>query len=596
MLGYFSEDMDIPPPFAKTIWDLAGSNVFLEDAFGLRWRVRLCLRDGVLSFGHGWKNFVLDHAVSCGEFLVFRQIARSVFTVQMFAPSAVERLHLCERNKRQSRKRKPRPQRQRTSSPSIQTVKATKNRVKNSNKKRQRTDDHQNGVRPRGHKSKTAAQVCVDDSDVPDPASEPKCPDTSERLPEAEVTEPQEISEPPAGRHEREAQKVLDGEAEVADDSAMLEETETIYNARLTEHQVPAANETEHGECLANFDASIPLAMMDLNEVSIDDIFLSADTYEFGSDMCNPEPFSVGLNMEGTTTGQNSGFSCLEELDTPQNHLSSMGDGHCSLVPEAGPCTENNKEKADALETGASYFCDSSFHDIDINALPAKEPPSFGEDSPSPRAGAEMHPNECGLSSCSQDRGNSSLLIINKQAAHKEYSFMTTKQDKPQGGQCSMQDGVGRQHPTEITSRNAKPRESPELTRNPLGTGTGSESTHSGTSESGGLLALTENITKFCIAVPAPGQTWLEIPGRLPVIPRTKKHGRKVVMLKDPRMRLWPVLYQCTPRFNGIITGWVDVCRENRIKEGDTCEFELSGNSELSFQLQVRVPNTHPEC
>lgn len=48
---------------------------------------------------------------------------------------------------------------------------------------------------------------------------------------------------------------------------------------------------------------------------------------------------------------------------------------------------------------------------------------------------------------------------------------MKTKQDKPQGGQCSMQDGVGRQHPTEITSRNAKARESPELMRNPLGTG-----------------------------------------------------------------------------------------------------------------------------
>lgn len=95
MMGYFSEHMDIPPPFARTILDLAGSNIYLEDAFGLRWRVRLCLRDGVLSFGHGWKNFVLDHAISCGEFLVFRQIARSVFTVQMFAPSAVERLFLC---------------------------------------------------------------------------------------------------------------------------------------------------------------------------------------------------------------------------------------------------------------------------------------------------------------------------------------------------------------------------------------------------------------------------------------------------------------------------------------------------------------------
>ncbi|KAG8054300.1 hypothetical protein GUJ93_ZPchr0001g32288 [Zizania palustris] len=81
MIGYFSEIMEIPRPFARTIVDLTGSNVYLEDAFGLRWRVRLCLHDGALSFGHGWKNFVLDHNIGAGEFLVFRQIARSVFTV-----------------------------------------------------------------------------------------------------------------------------------------------------------------------------------------------------------------------------------------------------------------------------------------------------------------------------------------------------------------------------------------------------------------------------------------------------------------------------------------------------------------------------------
>ncbi|XP_066310523.1 B3 domain-containing protein Os01g0905400-like isoform X2 [Miscanthus floridulus] len=575
MMGYFSEDMDIPPPFARTIWDLAGSNIFLEDAFGLRWRVRLCLRDGVLSFGHGWKNFVLDHAVSCGEFLVFRQIARSVFTVQMFAPSAVERLYLCEKNKRQSRKRKPR---QKTSSPSIQTAKkVTKNSVKNC-KKRQRTDDHQNGMRPRGRKIKMAAEVCIDDSDVPDSVSELKCSDASERVPEAGAAEPQEISEAPAG-HECEAQEVLDGEAEIADDSTMLEENESNYNAiSASIVQVSAANEIEHGEGLnlpTDFDASVPLAMMDLNEVSIDDIFLSADIYEFESDMCNPESFSVDLNMEGPiTTGQNSGFSCLE--DTPQNHLSSMGDGHRSLIPEAVLCIEN-KEMTDALGTGTSYFVDSSVHDIDINALPANEPPSFGEDNSSPQADAEMHSNECGLSSCNKDKRNSLLPLVNKQAAHKEYSSMTTKQDAPQSGQCNMQDGIGRQHATEIMSRSAKPHELPDLRQNPLQTGNGSESIHR---------------VKFCIDVPAPGQTWLELPGRLPVLPRTKKHGRKVVILKDPCMRLWPVLYQCTPRFNGFITGWVDICRENSLQEGDTCEFELSGNSELSFKLQVRVPNT----
>lgn len=72
----------------------------------------------------------------------------------------------------------------------------------------------------------------------------------------------------------------------------------------------------------------------------------------------------------------------------------------------------------------------------------------------------------------------------------------------------------------------------------------------------------------------------------MPVIPRTKKQGRKVVVLKDPFKRLWPALYQCTPRFSGFITGWVEISRENSLREGDTCEFELSGKKEFSFQVR----------
>ncbi|RLN22718.1 hypothetical protein C2845_PM07G32010 [Panicum miliaceum] len=525
MMGYFSEHMDIPPPFARTILDLAGSNIYLEDAFGLRWRVRLCLRDGVLSLGHGWKNFVLDHAVSCGEFLVFRQIARSVFTVQMFAPSAVERLFLCEANRRQSRKRKPR---QKTSCPSSQTVKISKN----CNKK-QRTDHH-NDLGPKD--CHMPDHVFIDDSDFPQSASEPKCSETSGGVPEVGVAEPQEDSEAPTG-HDCKAQEVLDGEAEIADDCTVFEVKESECNARVIQHLVSDATEIEHGDGLnlpTNTDAIGPLAMIDLNEVNIDDIFLSADIYEFETDTCNPEAFSVDLNMRGpSTTAQNSGLSCLE--DTQQNHFSSMGDDQRLVMPETLSCTEN-KQMTDALVTGTGYAC-VAVHDIDINALPANEPASFAkENSPTP-ADPEVHSSECVLNGCNKD--NDLLSCKDSQAEHKVEN--------------------------------------------------NSEGIRSGTSESGGVLALAASSSKFCIAAPAPDQSWLELPIRLPVIPRTKKQGRKVVILRDPCMRLWPVLYQCKPRFSGFITGWVDVCRENSLQEGDTCEFELSGNSELSFQ--VLVPN-----
>ncbi|PAN26993.1 hypothetical protein PAHAL_5G052400 [Panicum hallii] len=563
MMGYFSEHMDVPPPFARTILDLAGSNIYLEDAFGLRWRVRLCLRDGVMSFGHGWKNFVLDHAVSCGEFLVFRQIARSVFTVQMFAPSAVERLFLCEANKRQSRKRKPR---QKTSCPSSQTVKISRNC-----KKKQRTGHHNDQM---------PDHVCFDDSDVPKSASELKYSETSGGVPEVGVAEPQEDSEAPTG-HDCKAQVVLDGEAEIADDCRVFEEKESECNARIIQHLVSDATEIEHGDGLnlpTNTDAIGPLALMDLNEVNIDDIFLSADIYEFETDMCNPEAFSVDLNKEGPiTTAKNSGFSCLE--DTQQNHFSSIGDDQRFVMPETQSCTEN-KQMTDALVTGTGYAC-VAVHDIDISTLPANEPSSFAKENSSPPADPEVHSSECVLSGCNKD--NDLLSCKDSQAEHKE-----VKHDKQQDGQGNEQDSTG-QNTAEVISSSTKLHEHPHVCQNLHQTENNSDGIRSGTSESGGVLALAASSSKFCIAVPAPDQTWLELPTRLPVIPRTKKQGRKVVILKDPCMRLWPVLYQCTPRFSGFITGWVDICRENNLQEGDTCEFELGGNSELSFQ--VRVPN-----
>ncbi|KAJ1286700.1 hypothetical protein BS78_03G372100 [Paspalum vaginatum] len=591
MMGYFSEDMDIPAPFGRTILDLAGSNIYLEDAFGLRWRVRLCLRDGgVLSFGHGWKNFVLDHAVSCGEFLVFRQIARSVFTVQMFAPSAVERLYLCEKNKRQSRKRKPT---QKTSSPAgIRTVKTAKSSVGNCKKKRR--TDHPNGIAPPPRGCKMPVQVCVDDSEVPDSESELKCSETSQRVAEVGAArENPEAEDPPAPGHECKGQQVLDGQAEPADDCAIFEEKQSEHNAiaRVTEHRISQAI-TEIENLPANVDATAPLSMMDVDEVSIDDIYLSADIYEFESDIYDTEALSVGLSMEGPiATGQNPGLNCLE--DAPQNQLFPMGVGQGFVMPETlSSCTEN-KQVTDAPGTGTEYVC-VSVHDIDINALPSNEPSLFGEEnSSSPPADAEVHSNGCRFSSCNNDEGNNLSPVMNKQSAQKECSSMTLKQAKSHDGHGNTHDSTGH-HAAEILPRSAKPHEFPDLTQNPLQivqhAGNGSEGIHSGTSESGSILALAANSTKFCISVPAPGQTWLELPSRLPVLPRTKKQGRKVVILKDPSMRRWPVLYQCTPRFSGFITGWVDICSENNLREGDTCEFELSRNSELSFQ--VLVPTT----
>ncbi|XP_047056358.1 B3 domain-containing protein Os01g0905400-like [Lolium rigidum] len=490
MMGHFSENMEIPPPFAKTIADLAGSYFYLEDAFGLRWRVRLCcsLDSGRLSFGQGWKNFVLDHAVAVGEFLVFTHIAKSVFAVQIFAKSACERLYLCEKNKRQSRKRKPK---EKTSLTGDGTVRASKKSTVGKDKcgkKKQRTD-----------------------SDLLD-------------------------------------------EDQAHDD----QDQENVADA-YTESE-----KCEGSSFLTGAELSTPLAMMNIDDEITDDIFLTADAYQFEADLCNQdtEAFSVetGMNHLAVAHGQTSGFSCAEP--SSWNCESSVG-----------VCLEN-KEIA-----GLPVTSTDADNDPDNKESPGNELSTFRADKSSCDVDAQVPPSELVVETFKKD-GEYSLSPPgdNHNPVERRQEAASAKQDIEQ----QMQEDPGH-NVAEIMPGDTNPGELSELNQgDPAQTGKN-------------LVLKSEcpktNNRKFCVAVPPPDQTWLEFPCRLPVLPRRKKHGRKVLVVEDPCTRHWPVLYLCTPSFSGLVTGWADVHAENGLNEGDTCELELhSSNSNLA--LRVRVPGS----
>uniref|UniRef100_J3L6W5 TF-B3 domain-containing protein n=1 Tax=Oryza brachyantha TaxID=4533 RepID=J3L6W5_ORYBR len=537
MVGYFSENMDIPLPFARTISDLTGSNVYLEDTYGLRWRVRLCLQNGVLSFGHGWKNFVLDHDISVGEFLVFRQIARSVFTVQIFALSACERIHLCERNNRQSRKRKPR---RKTGHSANQMVKAS-NKCVDKRRKKQRTEQ-------RCDLGKSQPDMPVHVSI--DSGSELKCSESSVK--ELGVAADESHEAVKVAARETDSCAIECNATVMSDDQESARAHQDMPMQLYCELGLQDGNgETrncENSSILENAELRTPLAMMDLNEVSIDDIFLSADIYEFDSDFCSPEAFSVELN---TQVLANNG----------------RGSGDCFGMPETSTCLEN-KQMSDVPRTRADAGS-VALHGIDINALPRNElSETAGQDSTCPDIDAA--PDDC-------KKDKDIMPSEGNQVAQKADS--SARKD-------IIQDGP-RQIAAEIMPSIPKTCGITDVRENSLQLGNNSKGRERGSTKSCVVLGVAANNKKFCITVPPTDQTWLELPRRLPVLPRTKKQARKILILKDPCMRLWPVLYQCTPKFNGFIAGWADISRENNLHEGDTCEFELCSNSELSFQVLV---------
>lgn len=65
--------------------------IILEDAKGEQWRVKLAKVDGSLAISKGWNDFVIDHSIKLGDFLVFSYLADTFFQVQVFESTGCEK-------------------------------------------------------------------------------------------------------------------------------------------------------------------------------------------------------------------------------------------------------------------------------------------------------------------------------------------------------------------------------------------------------------------------------------------------------------------------------------------------------------------------
>uniref|UniRef100_A0ACD5YMU9 Uncharacterized protein n=1 Tax=Avena sativa TaxID=4498 RepID=A0ACD5YMU9_AVESA len=92
MFNKFEEFLLLPPVVAKKLMDLANRWVNLEDSGGTFSEVRLSMVDGSLAFHQGWNNFVSDHSIKLGDFLLFEYTARSQFSVRVFGMDSCERV------------------------------------------------------------------------------------------------------------------------------------------------------------------------------------------------------------------------------------------------------------------------------------------------------------------------------------------------------------------------------------------------------------------------------------------------------------------------------------------------------------------------
>ncbi|KAK8309191.1 hypothetical protein V6Z12_D02G110500 [Gossypium hirsutum] len=73
-----ANSLRIPVGFNRNLEGRVSASVLLKGPSGYSWNVRLVQRNDDLLFDEGWADFVADHSLECGDFLVFSQ-AGSVF-------------------------------------------------------------------------------------------------------------------------------------------------------------------------------------------------------------------------------------------------------------------------------------------------------------------------------------------------------------------------------------------------------------------------------------------------------------------------------------------------------------------------------------
>ncbi|XP_022137099.1 B3 domain-containing protein Os01g0905400-like [Momordica charantia] len=69
---------------------------------------------------------------------------------------------------------------------------------------------------------------------------------------------------------------------------------------------------------------------------------------------------------------------------------------------------------------------------------------------------------------------------------------------------------------------------------------------------------------------------------------RRNPEKKRLVFLRDPRKRLWPMLYHEMPNVQVLTSGWEAFCSVNQIEPGDECLFHLEDEPERIYQVSIR--------
>ncbi|XP_043706938.1 B3 domain-containing protein Os01g0905400-like isoform X12 [Telopea speciosissima] len=556
----FSEVLFIPPKFARTVSSMLGRKTYLEDSSGQRWSVKVSTIDGSLAFRQGWDEFASDHFLENGQFLVFTYIIGSHFVVQIYDKSGCEKLNFSQKLTSGGKKAKP---------------KLCSDHLPSDGRKPVPMEAHFPMV-DRGYMNEQGSSSTVpsssnieiidsDDKDAEKTVMAAKCNslcDISRERPKSDATV--DCTEVPFYIIDRDFTTEQDETRTALFDLSNFEILRDQSGANRMENvSVAVGKETSS---YRQGDPEKPQASVGEGTVHKDPVAVN--------ESCGQASFDVS-DLEVTE------MECSAEVidKVPSKFKKDSCCHHASLrpqIPSSGQPDEKKSGNPDMSKIVFGQYPLATRRNINdlgtksVVKIKMEETPLIGSSGSVPQIITKV-PGCFGAPVALKGEKGKGLKVVKKEdgGMMKEANVCLTgkisKTSKEESGE-KFSHGSKDKGSTYISVK-TEPMDSDDFS--------------------------SSDLIDFCDSVTAVTQSWLELPTVSVSWKGKLRMDRKLVLLRDPAMKVWAVLYHERPGFRVLTSGWEAFAKANNIQPGDTCIFGVESRSEGLFRVNIVRRSLH---
>ncbi|XP_043706939.1 B3 domain-containing protein Os01g0905400-like isoform X13 [Telopea speciosissima] len=556
----FSEVLFIPPKFARTVSSMLGRKTYLEDSSGQRWSVKVSTIDGSLAFRQGWDEFASDHFLENGQFLVFTYIIGSHFVVQIYDKSGCEKLNFSQKLTSGGKKAKP---------------KLCSDHLPSDGRKPVPMEAHFPMV-DRGYMNEQGSSSTVpsssnieiidsDDKDAEKTVMAAKCNslcDISRERPKSDATV--DCTEVPFYIIDRDFTTEQDETRTALFDLSNFEILRDQSGANRMENvSVAVGKETSS---YRQGDPEKPQASVGEGTVHKDPVAVN--------ESCGQASFDVS-DLEVTE------MECSAEVidKVPSKFKKDSCCHHASLrpqIPSSGQPDEKKSGNPDMSKIVFGQYPLATRRNINdlgtksVVKVKMEEAPLIGSSGSVPQIITKV-PGYFGAPVALEGEKGKGLKVVKKEdgGMMKEANVCLTgkisKTSKEESGE-KFSHGSKDKGSTYISVK-TEPMDSDDFS--------------------------SSDLIDFCDSVTAVTQSWLELPTVSVSWKGKLRMDRKLVLLRDPAMKVWAVLYHERPGFRVLTSGWEAFAKANNIQPGDTCIFGVESRSEGLFRVNIVRRSLH---